>query len=241
MLELADPDVAWWNREDDPGAPVSRGHDGLRTGMAELDELAELRVEPQEFIDAGEYVVVPVRVVGRGRASGASFEEQEVHVFRLREGKVSEGREFREKGEALKAAGLEESSLSENEEFVRSLYDRFNAGERLPEPDAWHADGVYVTSSDDPDSDTYSGVEEITQQFQRWLEAYPDLRVDPLEVLVNRDRVLVWGHWSGHGAGSQVPIEMEMAQVYTLDDGKIRRIEEYFNRDEALKAAGLQE
>ena len=109
MLKLADPDVEWWNREDDPGAPVSRGHDGLRTGMAELEEsLAELRGEPKEFIDAGEYVVVPIRVVGRGRGSGASFEEHEVHVFRLRNGKVTEGREYRESNDALKAVGLEE-------------------------------------------------------------------------------------------------------------------------------------
>jgi uncharacterized protein len=109
VLELADPDVEWWNREDDPGPPVSRGHDGLAAGMAELDEsLDELRVEPKEFIDAGEYVVVPVHVVGRGRGSGASFEEHEVYVFRLRNGKVTEGREYRAKNEALKAVGLEE-------------------------------------------------------------------------------------------------------------------------------------
>lgn len=109
VLELADPDVAWWNREDDPGAPVSRGHDGLTTGMAELEEsLAELRGEPKEFIDAGEYVVVPICVVGRGRGSGASFEGHEVHVFRLRNGKVIEGREYRERNEALEAVGLSE-------------------------------------------------------------------------------------------------------------------------------------
>lgn len=108
ILELADPYIEWWNREDDPGAPVSRGHEALRKGLAELDELVELRVEPTEFIDAGEYVVVPVRLTGRGRASGAAFEDHEVHVFKLRGGKVTEGREYREKNEALEAVGLTE-------------------------------------------------------------------------------------------------------------------------------------
>jgi len=108
ILELADPDIEWWNREDDPGAPVSRGHDGVRQGLSELGELAELRVEPKEFIDAGEYVVVPVRLIGHGRASGAAFEDHEVHVFKLRGGKVTEGREYREKNEALEAVGLTE-------------------------------------------------------------------------------------------------------------------------------------
>src|ERR1700694_5610229 len=96
------------------------------------------------------------------------------------------------------------------EDFVRSLYDRFNGGERLPAADVWHTDGVYVTSSDDPDSDTYLGLDAITNQFESWVETYPDLRVDPVEVLVNGNRVLVWAHWSAHGAGSGVPIEMEM-------------------------------
>src|ERR1700730_13909131 len=127
----------------------------------------------------------------------------------------------------------------EIEDFVRSLYDRFTGGERLPSADAWHADGVYVNSSDDPDPGTHSGLEAITKQFRTWVEAYPDLRVDPLEILVNGDRALVWARWSGHGAGSGVPIEMEMAQVCTIEDGKIRRVEEYFDHAEALNAVGL--
>jgi ketosteroid isomerase-like protein len=76
--------------------------------MAELDELAELHIQPEEFIDGGDYVVACVRLHGRGRASGASYDEHEVHVFRLRDGKIVELREYREKDEALRAAGLAE-------------------------------------------------------------------------------------------------------------------------------------
>ena len=109
VFERSDPNFEWWDREDDPGATVHHGHDGIRQVMAEVAEsLVGLRVEPKEFIDAGDYVVVPVRVVGRGRASGASFEEHEVQVFRLRDGKIMELREYREKNEALEAVGLEE-------------------------------------------------------------------------------------------------------------------------------------
>jgi hypothetical protein len=73
------------------------------------------------------------------------------------------------------------------------------------------------------------------------MDAYPDLRVDPVEVLTSGSRAFVWGHWSGHGAGSGVPIAMEMAQVFTVEDDRIRRIEEYMDRSEALKAVGLEE
>jgi ketosteroid isomerase-like protein len=85
---------------------VHRGHEGIGAYLSELADHAELRVEMTEFIDAGDYVVTPVRLDGRGRASGAPFEEHEVHVLRLRDGKVTEVREYRDKNEALQAVGL---------------------------------------------------------------------------------------------------------------------------------------
>jgi ketosteroid isomerase-like protein len=59
--------------------------------------------------------------------------------------------------------------------------------------------------------------------------------------MTNGDRAFVWARWWGHGAGSGVPIEMEMAQVWTVEDGKVRRIAEFFDRDEGLEAAGLRD
>ncbi len=125
------------------------------------------------------------------------------------------------------------------EDFLRSGYDRFNSGERIPAEDVWHTDAVYVNSSEDPDPATHRGLDAIAKQIHTWVETYPDLRVDPIEILVNGDRALVWARWSGHGAGSGVPIEMEMGQVVTVEDGKIRRVDEYSDRATALEVLGL--
>src|SRR5689334_1231684 len=108
MLGLTSPDIEWWDRADDPDASVHRGHDAVMRHLAEFDDLAELRLEPQEFIDAGDFVVVPTRQVGRGRTSGAFFEEDQVNVFQVRDGKVTQLREYRYRSEALKALGLED-------------------------------------------------------------------------------------------------------------------------------------
>ena len=109
MIELTDPDAVWWDRADDPwaGAP-HRGRDACFQHLAEILEDADLHAQPQEFIDAGDRVVVGVRLVGRGRTSGVAFEEHEFHVFTLRGGKVTETREYRRRTEALEAAGLTE-------------------------------------------------------------------------------------------------------------------------------------
>lgn len=127
----------------------------------------------------------------------------------------------------------------ENVQFVLDTYARFNAGEKEPSLDHWHEDGEYVASSEDPDSDTHRGIDAVRRQVARWVEAYPDLRVEPLEVKGNQDEVFVWVRFIGHGAASGLPIDMELAQVSTLRAGKIACVVEYNDRAEALKAAGL--
>lgn len=126
-------------------------------------------------------------------------------------------------------------------EFVLDGYARYNAGERTPEPWYFHDDAEYHTSSDDPDSAVHRGIDGITRQFERWEEAYPDLRVEPQEARAGGNKVFLWVRFSGHGAGSEVPMEMEMAHVVTLEEGRVRRVEEYMDRAEGLRAAGLRD
>jgi uncharacterized protein len=69
-----------------------------------LEAFEDYRVEAEEFIEAGESVVVPVRISGRGRASGAALETRLAHLWVLRDGKVIRGEVYRTTEEALEAA-----------------------------------------------------------------------------------------------------------------------------------------
>jgi ketosteroid isomerase-like protein len=129
----------------------------------------------------------------------------------------------------------------ENVEIVRSGYERFNAGETEPPRDLWHLDGEYVPDRGDPDPGTHHGLAAIAKVYKSWTEAYPDLRVEPLEIRPSGNRVFVWVRFFGHGAGSGVAIDMERAQVWTVEDAQIRRCEEFFDRHRALEAVGLSE
>jgi len=71
----------------------------------ELFETIEF--EPQEFIEAGSKVVVPVVVSGRSRA-GAEAEMPQVHVFTFKDGVIVGLQGFFTKGEAFEAARLRE-------------------------------------------------------------------------------------------------------------------------------------
>jgi ketosteroid isomerase-like protein len=93
----------------DTAAGTRRGPDGFLQGSQEAVEAFEdYRVEPQEFIDAGDAVVVPVRISGRGRASGAMLEVQLVHVWVLSNGRAIRNEIYRTVAEALEAVGLSE-------------------------------------------------------------------------------------------------------------------------------------
>jgi ketosteroid isomerase-like protein len=132
-----------------------------------------------------------------------------------------------------------------NIDFVVDGYRRYNARGRSDEwpPDHelvhWTDDPEYQAAREDPDSATHRGIGAIRAQFARWHEAYPDLQVEVLDAWASDKDVVAWVQFAGHGAGSGIPIEMELAHVYILEDGKIARIVEYFDRAEALRSIGL--
>jgi ketosteroid isomerase-like protein len=145
----------------------------------------------------------------------------------------------------------QENVEQENVRTVMEGFARFNADEgglewrlrTLPESLArfCQPDWEYHTDSRDPDTTIHRGIDAVTQHLANWIEAYPDLKTEPVEAKASADKVFVWLRFSGHGAESQVPIGMELAHVITMRDGKWARTVEYADKAEALKAAGLAE
>jgi ketosteroid isomerase-like protein len=127
-----------------------------------------------------------------------------------------------------------------NVDFVLAAYEWGNREHKLAR-DWWHPDGEYINAREDPDHATYRGIEAIEQLFASWIEAYPDVQINPVEARAKGERVVVWVRFVGRGAGSGIPLHMELAHVITLEDGRIRRLEEYMDRAEALEAGGLEE
>jgi ketosteroid isomerase-like protein len=104
-----DPEVVWYAVADEPEPGPFRGHQGIMELVARwLDLLPDLRQEVEEYIDAGEYVIVPARVRGHTVGSDADVIVDEVFVNKYRNGKIVEVREYRTREEAFAAVGLSE-------------------------------------------------------------------------------------------------------------------------------------
>jgi ketosteroid isomerase-like protein len=85
------------------------GKQGFLDNLSKLgNELDELRIEPLEFVDLDDKLVVEVLMAGRGRSSGAPVEMKFAQLWSLRDGKAVSLRDFATKEEALEAAGLSE-------------------------------------------------------------------------------------------------------------------------------------
>jgi ketosteroid isomerase-like protein len=72
-------------------------------------------------------------------------------------------------------------------------------------------------------------------------ETWEELQTIPEEFRDLDDRVLMLGRMQGRGRGSGVPVDAPIANILDFRGGRIWRSRVYFDRSEALRAAGLAE
>jgi ketosteroid isomerase-like protein len=107
--EYVHPEIEWAPLEGAPDAGISHGHGPVKARMeAMLDVMEEPQIEAGEIIDAGDRVVVAIRMSGRGRGSGIDVEANWFHVLTPRDDKAVRIAWYASRAEALEAAGLSE-------------------------------------------------------------------------------------------------------------------------------------
>jgi ketosteroid isomerase-like protein len=109
LLELMDPEVVAIPRILAVEGGVLRGHDGIRTWWDGIfTTFASFQIEVIAVRTIGDVTVSRLDVHGRGRESGAPFEDAVWLAARAREGKSVWWQTCRSEAEALEALGLRE-------------------------------------------------------------------------------------------------------------------------------------
>jgi ketosteroid isomerase-like protein len=101
LKEMFTEDAVWVTSDELPLGGEVRGRDEVIGNFAQIPNYwSSFSVEPREFIDAGEYVVV----LGTQRAGNdkGSFEAPFVHVLKYEDGKTSRGEFFTDSAKAAK-------------------------------------------------------------------------------------------------------------------------------------------
>jgi ketosteroid isomerase-like protein len=109
LAEFVAPEIEFDLTRNVFNPQVVRGYEGIQQLWTEQNEVWEdFRFEVEELIDAGDKVVVVVRLVGKGRGSGVRLDQRDIHVVKLRDGRAVHIAVYRDRAEALEAAGLSE-------------------------------------------------------------------------------------------------------------------------------------
>ena len=108
--ELATPDCEWFpalTRALDGASYI--GREGAVRFIADTSEnWEELQNVAAEYRDLGERVLVLGRLAGRGKGSGAPFEQPYVGIFDFRSDRICRYRVYRDRAEGLREAGVSE-------------------------------------------------------------------------------------------------------------------------------------
>lgn len=130
----------------------------------------------------------------------------------------------------------------ENVDTVREAWDAWLRGDM----DALFAsyfdrDVVYdLTHFREWPDHTYRGLEGVRRLLAEWRELWVAFEAGVDEILgVPDGRVVVLSWQRGKGRQSGLPMDMEWAQIISVRDGKMTRVDAFDDRAEALRTAGL--
>jgi len=105
LLDIVDPDIVLRDRPESPDPRTYHGHAGIYEALHSSDEtFAGFELEPEEFIPAGNCVVVVLTMRGTGRGSGVTVEERIAHQWRVRDGRVVALQVYSDPDEAVRDA-----------------------------------------------------------------------------------------------------------------------------------------
>jgi ketosteroid isomerase-like protein len=125
----------------------------------------------------------------------------------------------------------------ENVEAVRRGHAAWERGD-LEEALAAFDEAVVIRPIIGP---TWHGREGLLEMAADWTEGLDNWTMAAEEFIDAGDRVVVRVHQTGKGEASGVPITADYWFVYTVDDGKVVRMDMYADRNEALEAARLSD
>jgi ketosteroid isomerase-like protein len=109
MIDQYHPDAELDFRRTLPDFTPTRGTAAIIAWTEGAREaFGSIRIEPEDYIEAGGSIVVPVRLVARGASSGAETAANFVYVFRFRSQLIVSATSFATVAQALKATGTAE-------------------------------------------------------------------------------------------------------------------------------------
>jgi ketosteroid isomerase-like protein len=125
-------------------------------------------------------------------------------------------------------------------ELIKRMYRAWNSGDLVALVDAFAADvevrpalGAFLAST------VYRGHEGVAAWYGETYEPWAELHAEPQQFIDAGERTVVVVALQARVPGGQVDVEGEIAQVVTVRDGRIVRLDGYEEPDAAFAAVGV--
>jgi ketosteroid isomerase-like protein len=129
----------------------------------------------------------------------------------------------------------------ENEQIVRQAFEAFNSEDIERILALTHADFEAVVPPElSAEPDTYRGHDGIRRYFESFQFAMAEIRFQPQRFWEVGQSVVVVATVRARGRQTGIPVEQQLAQVWTIRDGKAIGARTYVSLAEALGAVGLE-
>ena len=228
--KLVTPDFEWFTVMGAVEGEAFRGPEGIETYIRNLsDTWEELRMVGGELRDLGDRVLWLGRMAGQGRGSGVPVDAPLAVIYDVRGGKVSRARSYRDHGEALRAAGLSESSGQADDrgsttpdlvELTRLAFAALNRGEF----GIAYSSPEIVLDTAGYGMGTFNGLEAAIGFLEDWTSSFEDLTIETDEILdLGNGVVLTVYHQTGRPLGGTKYVRVRSAAVAVWVDGMMVR------------------
>jgi uncharacterized protein len=123
---------------------------------------------------------------------------------------------------------------------AKASYEAFNRGDnedalRFMHPEIeWR---TYLVPG--PGGGTYHGHEGVVQLWTDVRNVFEDFRNEAEDFFTRDDKVVVFVRFTGRGRESGADVEARLAHLFEFEDGLVRGVRTYEDREQALTAAGI--
>ena len=236
------PEIRFEHRLAELGGEVT-GIEAYRDWVYESRQLFDSwTTDCDDIRDLGDRVLALGTVTAVGRGGGVETKMPFAVVAEFRNGLVTHFVDYGDREEALKAAGLSESAMSqENVEVARRAAEAWNEDGPESIRRFWAEDGEWHDPPNLPDSRVVRGRNAVAAYLTDQASVVGQMKLTIIDVRARNETVALRVKLTLHGPVSGIDVPAEMAQVIAVADGRIQRVSNFFRWDEALEAARVSE
>jgi ketosteroid isomerase-like protein len=123
---------------------------------------------------------------------------------------------------------------------VRQGYEAWNSGDRSWVLEHMSPEVEWISPPEDPEPGHYHGYEGVQQFWEQWRAAVGQLQMEVEELVDADEHVVAVVKRSGVGESSGLAVSDRVVQVFTFDGATCVKVQEFYDKAKALKAAGAE-